>query len=181
MINAEREFATLVRSPQDPARAQHKLDSVAELARDLAGRFELQPLLGRILGHATSLLGCESGSIALVNEASGTYTKKVDIGVGCQEGQTFSLDEGLTGQIVRRRSTVVLDAYCQIEHGHIPPSDPRWNCAVIGVPIQWGEQIVGAFIVFSPDQDRVFTPEEASGIAGRWIAALLDGATWSVP
>jgi len=27
----------------------------------------------------------------------------------------------------------------------------------------------------------VFTPEEASGIAGRWIAALLDGATWSVP
>ncbi|MBC9032728.1 TetR family transcriptional regulator C-terminal domain-containing protein [Sphingomonas sp. JC676] len=27
----------------------------------------------------------------------------------------------------------------------------------------------------------VFTPEEASGIAGRWIAALLDGATWSAP
>ena len=162
MTNIEREFVTLIRSPRrDVIAAQHKLDSVAELAQDLAGRFELQPLLGRILGHATSLLGCESGSIALVNEASGTYTKKVDIGVGCQEGQTFSLDEGLTGEIVLRRSTVVLDAYCRIERGHISPDDPRWNCAVIGVPIQWGEQIVGAFIVFSPDQDRVFTAEEA--------------------
>jgi signal transduction histidine kinase/DNA-binding NarL/FixJ family response regulator len=161
MTNVEREFTTLIRSPRTTAGAQHKLDSVAELARDLAGRFELQPLLGRILGHATSLLGCESGSIALVNEVSGTYTKKIDIGVGCQEGQTFSLDDGLTGQVVRQRSTVVLDAYCLIERGHIPANDPRFNCAVIGVPIQWGEQILGAFIVFSPDQDRVFTPEEA--------------------
>ncbi|MCU1532106.1 MAG: hypothetical protein JWO49_1677 [Arthrobacter sp.] len=161
MSEAEPGFDMLVRSLRDVEGAQHKLDSVAALARDLAGRFELQPLLGRILGHATSLLGCESGSIALVNEASGTYTKKVDIGVGCQEGQTFSLKEGFTGQIVRNRSTVILDAYSSIERGHIPPTDPRLNCAVIGVPIRWGEQIIGAFIVFSPEPGRVFTPEEA--------------------
>ncbi len=161
MADSEPEFDVLVRSLRDVEGAQHKLDSVAELARDLAGRFELQPLLGRILGHATSLLRCESGSIALVNEASGTYTKKVDIGVGCQEGQTFSLREGFTGQIVRSRSTVILGNYSSIERGHIPPTDPRWDCAVIGVPIMWGEQIIGAFIVFSPERGRVFTPEEA--------------------
>ncbi len=161
MSEAEPQFDTLVRSPRDVEGAQHKLDSVAALAFDLAGRFELQPLLGRVLGHATSLLGCESGSIALVNETNGTYTKKVDIGVGCQEGQTFSLKEGFTGQIVRSRSTVILDAYSAIERGHIPATDPRWNCAVIGVPIRWGEQIIGAFIVFSPEEGRVFTAEEA--------------------
>ncbi|MBC7724250.1 MAG: GAF domain-containing protein [Burkholderiaceae bacterium] len=160
MTDVELEFATVVRRGltigADPGQ-----DWVAELARDLTGRFDLQPLLGRILAHAASLLGCESGSIALVDEVGGTYTKKIDIGVGCQQGQTFSLKEGLTGQVVDRRSTVVLDAYCSIERGHIPPDDPRWNCAVIGVPIQWGPRIVGAFIVFSPDRDRVFTPEEA--------------------
>jgi signal transduction histidine kinase/DNA-binding NarL/FixJ family response regulator len=161
MSEAEPQFDTLVRSPRDVEGAQQKLDSVAALAFDLAGRFELQPLLGRVLGHATSLLGCESGSIALVNETNGTYTKKVDIGVGCQEGQTFSLKEGFTGQIVRSRSTVILDAYSAIERGHIPATDPRWNCAVIGVPIRWGEQIIGAFIVFSPEEGRVFTAEEA--------------------
>ncbi|MDD1475440.1 hypothetical protein [Arthrobacter sp. H16F315] len=76
MTEVEPEFDALVRSLRDVDGAQHRLDSVAALARDLAGRFELQPLLGRILNHATSLLGCESGSIALVNEASGTYTKR---------------------------------------------------------------------------------------------------------
>ncbi len=161
MTEAEPEFDTLIRSLPQVDGAQRRLDSVAELSRDLAGRFELQPLLGRILGHATVLLGCESGSIALVNEAGGTYTKKVDIGVGCQEGQTFSLREGFTGQVVRSRSTVILEAYSSIDYGHIPPTDPRWNCAVIGVPIQWGEQIVGAFMVFSPHPGRVFSAEEA--------------------
>jgi signal transduction histidine kinase/DNA-binding NarL/FixJ family response regulator len=161
MIDAEREFATLIHNPRDAVGAPHELDLVAKLARDLAGRFELQPLLVRILRHATSLLGCESGSIALVNEISGTYSKRVDLGVGCQEGQTFSLEEGLTGEVVRSRSTVVLDAYCRIERGHIPSNDPRWNCAVIGVPIQWGERIIGAFIVFSPDEGRVFTSDDA--------------------
>lgn len=160
-MSADPEFDAVVLGLRDPPGIQHKLESVAELARDLAGRFELQPLLSRFLGHATSLLGCESGSIALVNEADGTYTKKVDIGVGCQEGQTYSLKEGFTGQIVSSRSTLILDAYCSVEGGHIPPTDPRWNCAVIGVPIQWGEQIVGAFIVFSPNPGRVFTPDEA--------------------
>jgi signal transduction histidine kinase/DNA-binding NarL/FixJ family response regulator len=161
MRAAEPEFEALIRSLREPDPIADKLESVADLARDLAGRFELQPLLARILGNATSLLGCQSGSIALVNETAGTYTKKVDIGVGCQEGQTFSLAEGFTGQIVASRSTVILTAYRTIERGHIRPADPRWNCAAIGIPIQWGEQIVGAFIVFSPDPDRLFTQEEA--------------------
>ena len=161
MSKAPPEIAILSHRARRNVGEQPQLDSIAELARDLAGRFELQPLLGRILGHAASLLDCVSGSISVVNETGGTYTKKVDIGVGCQEGQTFSLEEGLTGQIVRSRSTVILDSYSSIKSGHIPPNDPRWNCAVIGVPIHWGQQIVGAFILFSPNQYRVFTVEEA--------------------
>lgn len=161
MTAAESEFETLVRRLDDSNGALNKLESVTELARDLAGRFELQPLLARILNNAASLLNCESGSIALVNEAAGTYTKKVDIGVGCQEGQTFPLSEGFTGQVVASRSTVILDAYRTVERGHIAPTDPRWNCAVIGVPVQWGSQIVGAFMVFSAHPGRLFTQDEA--------------------
>nr|WP_192813057.1 LuxR C-terminal-related transcriptional regulator [Arthrobacter sp. TB 23] len=142
--------------------AQKRLDTVAELARDLAGRFELQPLLERILGHAALLLGCESGSLSLVNEASGTYAKKVDFGVGCQEGQTFSLEEGITGLVVRDRSTVILRTYSQVSRGHISPEDPRWNCAVIGVPIQWDARVIGTCIIFGADPQRVFTPDDAA-------------------
>lgn len=134
---------------------------VTELARDLAGRFELGPLLARILSHATGLLGCESGSISLVDETAGTYTKAADYGVGCQEGQTFPLNEGFTGEIVRQRQTVILDDYSRISAGHIAEDDPRWRCAVIGVPLLWEERIIGACVIFSTTPGHVFTTEDA--------------------
>ncbi|WP_104192513.1 LuxR C-terminal-related transcriptional regulator [Cryobacterium sp. Y82] len=139
-----------------------QLDTVTDLARDLAGRFELAPLLERILGHAIALLGCESGSISLDDEASRMYTKKVDLGVGCHEGQTFSLDEGVTGEVVHSRGTVILDEYASVlRAGHIAADDPRLHCAVIGVPIKWDDSIVGTCVIFSATPGRVFTTTDA--------------------
>lgn len=148
-------------SDRAPLQGVDHLTMVTDLARDLAGRFELSPLLARILNHATSLLGCESGSISLVDETAGTYTKAADYGVGCQEGQTFPLDEGFTGEIVRQRQTVILDDYSRISAGHIAEDDPRWRCAVIGVPLLWEERIIGACVIFSSSPGHVFTTEDA--------------------
>ena len=145
----------------DSEHVQLQLRAITESASDLAGRFELQPLLERVLRHATSLLGCQSGSICLVDETAGTYTKRVDFGVGCQEGQTFPLDQGVTGEVVRRRGTVILHSYSMIQEGHIASDDPRWNCAVIGVPIRWGDKIIGSCVIFSDDPNRLFTTTDA--------------------
>ncbi|WP_146065725.1 hybrid sensor histidine kinase/response regulator transcription factor [Arthrobacter pityocampae] len=139
-----------------------QLDRITDLAGDLAGQFELVPLLERVLGHAAALLGCESGSISIVHEAEGYYRKEVDQGVGCREGQTFPLTEGLTGQIVKTRGTVVLDRYASVKVGHIDPVDPRWASAVIGVPINWAGTIIGTFAIFSDGPGRVFSPSDAS-------------------
>ena len=140
---------------------QYQLETVTDLARDLAGRFELSPLLGRILRHATRLLECDSGSISLVDEKNGVYTKKADVGVGCQEGQTFPLSEGFTGEIVRLRGTIILDEYAKVRAGHISPDDPRWHCAVIGVPILWDGEVIGSCIIFSASPGRIFTTADA--------------------
>ncbi|WP_434992151.1 hybrid sensor histidine kinase/response regulator transcription factor [Arthrobacter sp. Ld5] len=139
-----------------------QLDRITELAGDLAGQFELVPLLERVLGHAAALLGCESGSISIVHEAEGYYRKEVDQGVGCREGQTFPLTEGLTGQIVTTRGTVILDRYSSVPMGHIDPADPRWGSAVIGVPITWAGTIIGTFAIFSDGPGRVFSLADAS-------------------
>ncbi|MHA7281985.1 GAF domain-containing protein [Arthrobacter sp. TMS2-4] len=145
---------------QNPPPSQ--LDRITELAGDLAGQFELVPLLERVLGHAAALLECESGSISIVHEAEGYYRKEVDQGVGCREGQTFPLTEGLTGQIVKTRGTVILDRYASVPSGHIDPADPRWGSAVIGVPITWAGTIIGTFAIFSDRPGRVFSPADAS-------------------
>ncbi|MAM53354.1 MAG: hypothetical protein CMH35_00615 [Microbacterium sp.] len=154
------EFPAVKTSPEVLTPSGH-LRAITESAAELAGQFELQPLLERILRSATRLLGCRSGSISLVDEAAGTYTKRVDVGVGCLEGQTFSLDQGVTGEIVRTRSTVVLHSYSSITAGHIAVDDPRWESAVLGVPIRWGERIIGSCVIFGDGPDRLFTTTDA--------------------
>ncbi|MCC5949929.1 MAG: GAF domain-containing protein [Nitriliruptoraceae bacterium] len=161
---AERTLQRLqsVEDRPDSAIRRHEVAAITELAHDLVGRFELQPLLNRILQHAVQLLGCAAGSISLVDEPRGTYTKMVDFGVGCQEGQTFSLKEGVTGEVVRSRATVILDSYAKIRAGHIDADDPRAKGAVIGVPIRRESRIIGAFVIFSTDPGRLFTTSDAS-------------------
>src|SRR6185503_16646822 len=91
-----------------------RFEALAAMATDLAGQFALAPLLERILRHTMELLGCDSGSICTVDEIAGTYRKEVDLGVGCLSGRTFPLDEGVTGEVVRARRSVVFDEYAEV-------------------------------------------------------------------
>ena len=76
--------------------------ALTAVVEDLAGELSLRPLLERILRRSTELLGCDAGSICLVDEAAGVYRKEADIGIACQSGMVFPLNEGVTGAIVAR-------------------------------------------------------------------------------
>ncbi len=138
-----------------------KVSALNQLAEDLAGELLLRPLLERILGLCTQLLGCEAGSISSVDETAGTYRKEADIGVRCQSGQVFSLAEGMTGEVVRRRAPIWFDRYEQVIGGHIAAEDRRTLRGVIGVPLPWRGRIIGVCVVFSRDAERVFTEADA--------------------
>ena len=131
------------------------------VAEDLAGEFSLRPLLERILRRCTELLGCHAGSICSVDEAAGTYRKEADIGVACQSGRVFPLTEGMTGAVVARRAPVWFARYDEVRGGHVAPEDRAALRGVIGVPLEWRGRIIGACIVFSRDERRVFGPDDA--------------------
>lgn len=152
-------------NPVAPARdvaLRAQFDTLAAMAEDLAGHFAPGPLLERILRHTLELLGCDSGSICTVDEAAGTYRKDADLGVGCQSGKTFPLGEGVTGEVVRARATVVFEEYAQVRGGHIEGADRDLLHATIGVPIRWNGAIIGAVVVFSRDPERRFTAADAT-------------------
>ncbi len=144
---------------QTATRAQ--LNAVSAVVEELAGKFSLQPLLERILRRSVELLGCQSGSIATVDETAGTYRKETDIGVACQSGRSFPLSEGVTGAVVAARRTVFFSDYAEVPGGHISTDDRSRLHAVIGVPIEWGGDIIGACVVFAPDAERMFTTDDA--------------------
>ena len=131
------------------------------VAEDLAGEFSLRPLLERILRRCTELLDCHAGSICSVDEAAGTYRKEADIGVACQSGRVFPLTEGMTGAVVARRAPVWFARYDEVRGGHVAPEDRATLRGVIGVPLEWRGRIIGACIVFSRDERRVFGPDDA--------------------
>jgi signal transduction histidine kinase/DNA-binding NarL/FixJ family response regulator len=130
------------------------------VAEDLAGEFSLRPLLERILRRCTELLDCHAGSICSVDEAAGTYRKEADIGVACQSGRVFPLTEGMTGAVVARRAPVWFARYDEVHGGHLAPEDRATLRGVIGVPLEWRGRIIGACIVFSRDERRVFGPDD---------------------
>jgi signal transduction histidine kinase/DNA-binding NarL/FixJ family response regulator len=155
-----------------------KVTALNELAEDLAGELLLRPLLERILARCTELMGCEAGSISSVDEASWTYRKEADIGIRCQSGQVFSLEEGMTGEVVRRRAPIWFDRYEQVVGGHITSEDRATLRGVIGVPLEWRGRIIGVCVVFSRDDRRVFGPADAEliGVFARHATVALANA-----
>ena len=133
-----------------------------DLAEDLAGEFELRPLLERILRRSVELLGGDAGSICSVDEAAGFYRKEADIGVSCQSGQVFPLTEGMTGAVVRARGPVHFADYRTVPGGHVTTEDRETLRGVVGVPILWRGGVVGACVVFSRDPERVFTRTDSA-------------------
>jgi signal transduction histidine kinase/DNA-binding NarL/FixJ family response regulator len=135
--------------------------ALTAVVEDLAGELSLRPLLERILRRSTELLGCDAGSICLVDEAAGVYRKEADIGIACQSGKVFPLTEGTTGAVVARRGPVIFRNYGDVPGGHVRPEDREALQGVIGVPIWWRGAIVGSCVVFTRDPSRVFGREDA--------------------
>jgi signal transduction histidine kinase/DNA-binding NarL/FixJ family response regulator len=158
-----------------PEGAAARAAGLMAVAEDLAGEFSLRPLLERILLRCTELLGCSAGSICSVDEAAGTYRKEADIGVACQSGRVFPLTEGMTGAVVARRAPVWFDRYDEVRGGHVAAADRATLRGVIGVPLEWRGRIIGACVVFSRDERRVFGPDDAEllGLFARHAAIAL--------
>ena len=81
--------------------------------------------------------------------------------MACQSGQVFPLTEGMTGAVVARRGPVWFDRYDEVRGGHVAAAERATLRGVIGVPLEWRGQIIGACIVFSRDERRVFGPGDA--------------------
>jgi DNA-binding CsgD family transcriptional regulator len=120
-------------------------------------------MLRQVLADSSRLLGVAAGSVSLVREGGARYAKVAELGAACQLGRDFSLDEGITGQVVMRRRPVALRSYRSVRAGHLPPAHPAHRGAVVAVPIWWRGEVVGANVAFAC-RDRRFTGAEVDDL-----------------
>ncbi|MCC2593969.1 LuxR C-terminal-related transcriptional regulator [Tessaracoccus sp. OS52] len=137
------------------------LDTLSRVADGLAGEFRLEPLLELILRSSVGLLGCESGSLCLVDQSTGTYRKHIDMQAGCQAGQVFPLEEGVTGAVARAGQPVIFRHYADVPGGHVAAGSPLYDRAVLGVPIRLRSDLIGSLVVFAADDERAFADDDA--------------------
>lgn len=143
--------------------ADHPGLELDRAAAEIYSDVRLAPFLRRLLARSSDLLGAVAGSISLVDPPSQRYTKMAERGASCRLGQTFPLDEGVTGQVVARRRPVVLNSYQQISAGHLPAGHPAGTGAVVAVPIWWRGDVIGVNVSFA-GRARRFTAREVDGL-----------------
>lgn len=125
----------------------------------LYGDLRLSRILGHLLEQSGELLDVVAGSVSIVDGVRARYRKAAERGAACQLGRTFPLDEGVTGQVARRRGPVVLQRYSELTTGHLPAAHPASRGAVAAVPIWWRGDVLGVNVVFA-GRDRRFTGQE---------------------
>ena len=116
-------------------------------------------LLHRLIDTSGSLVQAAAGSVSLLDRSRDRYAKRAERGTSCRLGSSFSLDEGVTGQVVARRRPVVLATYGQVRAGHLAAGGAAHAGAVLAVPLWWRGDVVGANVVFAC-RPRRFTAAE---------------------
>jgi DNA-binding CsgD family transcriptional regulator len=133
--------------------------TLSRCARGLYEDARLVPLLRRLMTVSCTLTGSVGSSISIVDPAAGRYTKVAERGTACRLGQSFPLDEGVTGRVMANRRPIVLASYRDVATGHLPPGSRARDGAVAAIPIWWRGDVIGANVVFA-GCPRTFTADE---------------------
>lgn len=107
------------------------------------------PLLRRLMHISCRLTEAMGGSISIVDHAGQRYTKIAERGTACRLGQSFPVDEGVTGKVMASRRPVVLGSYRDIADGHLAVGHPAGDGAVAAIPIWWRGHVIGVNVVFA--------------------------------
>ena len=139
--------------------AQDLPGTLSSYARDLYEDSRLVPLLRRLMTASCTLTASAGSSISIVDPDAGRYTKVAERGTACRLGESFPLDEGVTGRVMASRRPVVLASYRDVATGHLPPHSQAKDGAVVAIPIWWRGEVIGANVVFAGCQ-RAYTTDE---------------------
>ncbi len=127
-------------------------------------RLDLDELLQNIIARAGELVGTEHGYVHLIEPNGNELRMRVGIGL-YQDfiGTRVRRGQGLAGTVWQTDEPIVVDDY-RYWQGRLPMVDRDVLRAVVGVPLQSGDQTVGVLGLASTTDGRVFTPEQVDAL-----------------
>ena len=154
-----------------------RLEALREIGLELAAKLDLDTLLQSIVERAVELIGGKFGALDLYQPEEDAL--KWTVGVGSLPmalGLTLHRGEGLSGKVWETGRPLVVEDYSRWE-GRAVNLDGFPYRAMVGAPIQWGEEFLGVIIVGS-DEPGVFTTADAEllGLFALQVAIAIRNA-----
>ncbi|MBV9879197.1 MAG: GAF domain-containing sensor histidine kinase [Gemmatirosa sp.] len=142
-----------------PSEFDRERDSLRVVIESIGREADLAPLLARILDYACGLLDADRGAIGLVDEARNVVRMAAarDMPVG-ELGTEVPIGVGLVGHVLQTRAPVSVRRYAELPFPSVPAlaEDP-----IVGVPIRWGDAIIGVFGL-GRTRPRPFAPRDVA-------------------
>lgn len=130
------------------ARLIGQQEALRQVIEEISSELELQPLLTSIVRRACELLMAGDGTIGLYDaERNVIRTEAVYRMPPGELGSEMAPGVGLAGQVLLSRKPVVLGRYGEVPNALLPELSEN---AVLGVPIFWGQKLIGFFGIGAP-------------------------------
>lgn len=149
-------------------RRSRALLALHETGLDLASQLDRQSLLSRIITHAADLLNANAGAALYLYHADQNVLR-VEAAVGAfsdSVGNTLSPGEGLGGRVFASGKAIIVEDYQHWE-GRSKKYEGEPYSAMMGVPLRWGEHVIGVLNVHADREVRTFDEQDI------WLAELF--------
>ncbi len=150
---------------QEQERRSQELLALYETSLHVVSRLELHSLLNAIVTRAVSLFGGRSGDVYLYRPTTHDLASAASVGIPLElEAAVMKPGEGIAGAILVSRQPLIVDDY----ESWVGRSDTYSGFdfgRVVGVPIVYGDDLLGVIVVERPKNSPPFT---------EWDQNLLD-------
>lgn len=157
------------------AEFSRRTEILRAVIESISGDLALEPLLARMIESATALLGAEHGTIGLVVDTlDGPAIRTIAFHnlAPIEPMRDLPPGIGFGARVLQERGPVRVKRYAEIDH---PVRDDISNHAILGVPIWWGERIIG-FVGVGAPPPHTFDDEavETLGLFGQHAAIAIE-------
>ncbi len=170
-------FKPLPLPEQDFSDVIRQVDILQRVIVSISSGLALEPLLSKILDGAVALIHATHGTIGLVVDVmDGPVVRTVaTYNMPDEElGAEMAPGVGLAGRVLQDGRTILLGRYGDLEN---PTLHELVEHSVLGVPIRWGDKMIGFFGIGAESPQR-FTERDAETLElfGQYAAIAIHNA-----
>jgi signal transduction histidine kinase len=154
------------------------LRALHDISLEITSQLERKRVLNTILTHTANLLSAEASTISIFDKQKNVIHKIAVFNLPVEiQGIDLEVGEGLAGQVIATGEPIFVNDYSTWAFSSRKFPDGPFS-AILGVPLRWQNQIIGALEVLDKRERRVFTDKDVKvlGLLGDLVSVVLKNA-----